>query len=131
MWDLGIHKDCNRLSDLCVPFILLVSSYRHSEELAEAGEAVIAVSEECCWCCDWLSKNLESQFTLPGTHGMIYPWDPPKFGVSELVLKKLEGELWNQLCVVVMASLALSIEPPKLFLTDESMPQLIRSLLSK
>ena len=62
---------------------------------------------------------------------MIYPWDPPKFGVSELVLKKLEGELWNQLCVVVMASLALSIEPPKLFLTDESMPQLIRSLLSK
>ena len=62
---------------------------------------------------------------------MIYPWDPLKVGVSELVLKKLEGELWNQLCVVAMASLALSIEPPKLFLTDESMPQLIRSLLSK
>ena len=32
----------------------------------------------------------------------MYPWDPPKVGVSELVLKKLEGELWNQLYEVVL-----------------------------
>ena len=62
---------------------------------------------------------------------MIYPWDPPKVGVSELMLKKLEGELWNQLSEVVMVSLAYSIEPPKVYLTDELMPQVIRSLLSK
>ena len=62
---------------------------------------------------------------------MIYPWDPPKVGVSELVLKKLEGELWNQLYELVMASLARSISPPRIYLTDESMPQLIRSLLSE
>ncbi|KIM55298.1 hypothetical protein SCLCIDRAFT_307910 [Scleroderma citrinum Foug A] len=101
------------------------------QPLVEAGEAVIAISEECCWCCDWLSKNSESQFTLPGTHGMIYPWDPPKVGVSELVLKKLEGELWNQLYEAVMASLARSISPPKIFLTNELMPQFIRSLLNE
>ncbi|KIM55278.1 hypothetical protein SCLCIDRAFT_52854, partial [Scleroderma citrinum Foug A] len=70
---------------------------RMQQILAEAGEAVITISEECCWCCDWLSKNSESQFMLLGTHGMMYPWDPPKVGVSELVLKKLEGELWNNL----------------------------------
>ena len=62
---------------------------------------------------------------------MMYPWDPPKVGVSELVLKKLEGELWNNLYEAVMGSLELSFEPPKFYLTDESMPQLIRSLLSE
>ena len=70
--------------------------------MADAGEAVISVAQKCCWCCDWLSKILEMQFTLPGTHGVMYPWDPPKVGVSELVLKKLEGELWNQLYEVVL-----------------------------
>ena len=27
----------------------------------------------------------------------MYPWDPPRVGVSEIVLKKLEDELWNKL----------------------------------
>lgn len=62
---------------------------------AKAGEIVIAASKNCCWCCDWLSQNLESQFTLPGTHGVIYPWGPQKAGVSEIVLKRLEDELWK------------------------------------
>ena len=67
---------------------------------------MIAVSKECCWCCDWLGQNLESQFTLPGTYGVMYPWEPPKVGVSELVLKKLEDELWSRLYDVVLESVA-------------------------
>lgn len=31
---------------------------------------MIAVSNKCCWCCDWLGKNLETEkFTFPGTAG--------------------------------------------------------------
>ena len=84
--------------------------------MAEAGEAVIAVSKMCCWCCDWLGKNLESQFTLPGTHGVMYPWDPPNVGVSESVLKKLEGELWDQLYEVVLKSVEPFTAGTSLFL---------------
>ena len=71
----------------------------------EAGDGAIAVTQKCCWCCDWLRKNLELHFTLPGTHGVIYPWDPPKVGVSELVLKKLEEELWIKLYDAVLMSI--------------------------
>jgi len=42
---------------------------------------------------------------LPGTHGVIYPWDPPKVSVSELVLKKLEEELWIKLYDAVLMSI--------------------------
>lgn len=59
---------------------------------------------ECWEGCDWLGDNLESKFTLPGTHGEMYPWDPPTVGVSELVLKKLHEELWNRLHKVVLKS---------------------------
>ncbi|KIM51598.1 hypothetical protein SCLCIDRAFT_33316 [Scleroderma citrinum Foug A] len=90
-------------------------------EVAEAGEAVIAVSKRCCWCCEWLGKNLESQFTLPGTHGMMYPWDPPNVGVSESVLKKLEGELWDQLYRVVLKS----VEP--LWTSSTGLPEVYQS----
>ncbi|KIM61445.1 hypothetical protein SCLCIDRAFT_1215887 [Scleroderma citrinum Foug A] len=75
------------------------------QPLAEAGEAVIAVSEECCWCCDWLSKNLE----------------------FELVLKKLEGKLWNQLYEAVLESIE-SFYSSLLYLTDESLSQHLLSL---
>ena len=77
---------------------------------------MIAVGEKCCWCCDWLSKNSESQFTLPGTHGVMYPWDPPNVGVSESVLKKLEGELWDQLYEVVLKSVEPFTAGTSLFL---------------
>ena len=93
--------------------------------MAEAGEDEIAVSNRCCWCCDWLSQHLETRFTLPGTHGVMYPWDPPKVGVSELVLKKLERELWNQLYEAVLKSVRSSFQaiwrPEFYILPDESL----------
>ena len=73
--------------------------------MAEAGNAMIAVSRKCCWCCDWLGKNLETEFTLPGTHGIMYPWDPPKVGIGISVLQKLEAELWQELYQAVSSYL--------------------------
>ncbi|KAL4074782.1 hypothetical protein V8B97DRAFT_1868240 [Scleroderma yunnanense] len=67
------------------------------QPMPDAGEAVIAVSKKCCWCCDWLGRRLKTRFVLPGTHGIMYPWDPPKFGVSVSLLKRLEEELWKEL----------------------------------
>ena len=69
---------------------------------------------------------------------MMYPWDPPKVGVSELALKKLEGKLWDQLYEVVLrsvesfySSLARSTGAPKIYLTDESLSEHLLSLLSE
>ena len=98
--------------------VQLVRSF-HSEEVEEAGEAtIIALTQKCCWCCHWLGEKLESQFVVPATHGVMYPWDPPKVGVSELVLKKLEDELWNQLCEVMLRELLYVriIEPPEIYI---------------
>ena len=81
--------------------------------MAEAKEIMIAVNKKSCWCCDWLSRNLESQFALPGTHGIMYPWDPPEIGVSEIVLERLEDELWNKLHEMVSNSLPVFITPKK------------------
>ena len=90
--------------------------------MTEAEGTVIAVSKKCCWCYNWLSQNLESKFTLPGTHGVIYPWDPPKVGVSETVLKRLEDKLWEKLYAKVLSFVPIytfrSDESPKWCLTD-------------
>ena len=46
----------------------------------------------------------------------MYPWDPPNVGVSESVLKKLEGELWDQLYEVVLKSVEPFTAGTSLFL---------------
>lgn len=63
----------------------------------------IAVSRKCCWCCHWLGQNLRPQFELklPGTHGILYAWDPP-VGLDVPVLQKLEDRLWEELCQTVL-----------------------------
>ncbi|KAL4062198.1 hypothetical protein J3A83DRAFT_2417583 [Scleroderma citrinum] len=67
------------------------------QPVVDAEEAMITASKMCCWCCDWLGQHLTTHFVLPGTHGIMYPWDPPKFGVSVSVLRRLERELWRSL----------------------------------
>ena len=52
---------------------------------------------------------------------MMYPWDPPNVGVSESVLKKLEGELWDQLYRVVLKS----VEP--LWTSSTGLPEVYQS----
>ncbi|EIM84150.1 uncharacterized protein STEHIDRAFT_148783 [Stereum hirsutum FP-91666 SS1] len=57
----------------------------------------IGVSKKCCWAC-WqlgrkLFKNDDSDLQLPGTHGTVFHWDPPTFGIPVEVLKELVGDL--------------------------------------
>lgn len=61
----------------------------------------IAVGKKCCWCCDrlgyHLGQYLGSEFNLPGTHGILFAWSPPRIGIDVSVLKMLENDLWDEL----------------------------------
>ncbi|KAJ6618820.1 hypothetical protein B0H10DRAFT_2217314 [Mycena sp. CBHHK59/15] len=54
----------------------------------------IGVGKKCCWCCWMLGEFLKNdrgrEFILPGTHGIIFPWIPPKHGIPVDVLDRLE-----------------------------------------
>jgi len=38
---------------------------------------------------------------LPGSHGIVYPWSPPRFGLDLSVLQILEDRLWNALYTAI------------------------------
>ena len=40
-------------------------------------ENAIAVNKKCCWCCDRLGTLL-GDVKLPGSHGVLYSWRPPR-----------------------------------------------------
>lgn len=44
-----------------------------------------------------LEHQLNTQFTLPGTHGLLCAWSPPVIGVDISVLLDLEKDLWTEL----------------------------------
>jgi hypothetical protein len=54
----------------------------------------IAAGKKCCWCCAKLSELMNPTILIPGSHGTIYPWCPPRIGVSLGILEALESELW-------------------------------------
>ncbi|CAA7263640.1 unnamed protein product [Cyclocybe aegerita] len=60
-------------------------------------ERAIAVSKKCCWCCQRLGELLEPNISLPGTHGILFAWNPPFVGIDAEVLEILEHELWSKL----------------------------------
>ncbi|GBE85570.1 hypothetical protein SCP_0800870 [Sparassis crispa] len=68
---------------------------------------VIGVGKKCCWCCDWLGRHLpvlgQDRFSLPGTHGKILPWSPPRFGIPPTTLALLEQAPMEQLRLVFVA----------------------------
>jgi len=65
--------------------------------LEEMVSPAIAVGKKCCWCCKKLSELIEPSISIPGSHGIIYSWCPPRIGVSLNVLEELEGQLWRRL----------------------------------
>ncbi|GBE85842.1 hypothetical protein SCP_0803640 [Sparassis crispa] len=75
---------------------------------------VIGVAKKCCWCCNWLGENLpvpmQECFILPGSHGMIFPWSPPRFGIPLATLASLERELMHKLQLVFMKLGVIVIE---------------------
>jgi len=82
-------------------------------------ETAIGVGKKCCWCCWRLSELLDQEaskrslrnqdagsgshpgipphFVLRGTHGSIFPWYPPQFGIPPGILETLRDELVEQL----------------------------------
>ncbi|TFK82797.1 hypothetical protein K466DRAFT_603381 [Polyporus arcularius HHB13444] len=69
--------------------------------LLSSGSMPVGVSKRCCFCC-WLLAELlkpgsrgiaaQSAFVLRGTHGTIFPWQPPP-GVPRAVLEAMRKEL--------------------------------------
>ena len=59
-------------------------------------ENAIAVDKKCCWCCDRLGTLL-GDVKLPGSHGVLYSWRPPRVGVDVAVLRSFESILWNEM----------------------------------
>ncbi|KAF8342272.1 uncharacterized protein EI90DRAFT_3032685 [Cantharellus anzutake] len=64
----------------------------------------IGVAKKCCWCCNMLATLLNStdiQFSLPGSHGRIFPWALPRIGISYEVACSLEDKLQKQLSLAI------------------------------
>ncbi|CAA7270715.1 unnamed protein product [Cyclocybe aegerita] len=82
--------------------ILNINILKESIEPALVKPA-IGVGKKCCWCCYRLATLLpqhygdENPISLPGTHGILYGWCPPRVGVEVEVLKRLESKLWVKL----------------------------------
>lgn len=73
-------------------------SLRLLKELIEPAifEKAIAVGKKCCWCCDRLGSLL-GNIKLPGSHGVLFSWTPPRIGVDVSVLQALENKLWVEM----------------------------------
>lgn len=68
------------------------------------ADRVIGVAKKSCLCCYWLAQLLlddkSSTFLVPGTHGIVFPWTPPLFGIPAPILAKLERLLIQKLVEV-------------------------------
>jgi len=48
-----------------------------------------------------LLNSTDIQFSLPGSHGRIFPWALPSIGISREVASSLEGKLQKQLSLAI------------------------------
>ena len=63
------------------------------------------MGKKCCWCCYHLRSILAddgAQFKLPRSHGIMYPWSPPRVGLDIKLLEVLEDALWRELPHAIM-----------------------------
>ena len=51
-----------------------------------------------------LSQSSDREFLVRGTHGMVFPWPPPLFGIPVKILQKLEKKLIEKLVEEVSLS---------------------------
>jgi hypothetical protein len=82
------------------PFITSVLTGAALQTVGMADK-IIGVGKKCCWCCSTLSSILSQDkhvsIKLPGSHGIVYPWSPPRVGLDVSVLEILEERLWAEL----------------------------------
>ncbi|KAI0773188.1 hypothetical protein BD413DRAFT_678083 [Trametes elegans] len=73
-----------------------------------SGRVDIGVSKKCCYCCDILAKLINASpqgglmISLPGSHGTIFPWLPPSFGINTEHLQQLRNKLFIQFHDIVV-----------------------------
>ncbi|RDX50257.1 hypothetical protein OH76DRAFT_1482409 [Lentinus brumalis] len=59
----------------------------------------IGLAKKCCWACFRLSELLQQdadvhrEFILPGSHGVMFPWTPPPFGIPSSIWRIFREEL--------------------------------------
>jgi hypothetical protein len=89
------------LKELIEPVCCLLLSTNLMKSLIQAtSEKAIAVGGKCCWCCDRLGSLL-GDIKLPGSHGVLLSWTPPRVGVDVTVLQALENDLWDEMNAAV------------------------------
>jgi hypothetical protein len=49
---------------------------------------------------DLLNVKNGGTFLVPGTHGIVFPWTPPSYGIPKLILEQLEQKLIEKLTEV-------------------------------
>jgi len=81
------------------------------------------VGKKSCLCCHWLGELLVGGngqgFLLPGTHGIVFPWTPPLFGIPEPILEQLEQKLILKLIKVTETWIQSLPVPPS---SHQSLP---------
>ena len=66
----------------------------------------IAVSKKCCYCCNLLGiilnsdRDVDHQFKMPGSSGIISPWVPPT-NLDATVLGKIKDALTREVLVQI------------------------------
>ncbi|KAJ8597369.1 hypothetical protein M405DRAFT_507775 [Rhizopogon salebrosus TDB-379] len=80
----------------------------------------IGVGKKCCWCCSTLVTILQDKSVSieRGSHGIIYPWSPPRVGLDASVLQKLEDRWWDELHRAIERSRPLSLTRRTSFCND-------------
>ena len=68
-------------------------------------EKAIAVGKKCCWCCDRLGSLL-GDIKLPGSHGVLFSWTPPRVGVDVAILQVLENDLWDEMNAAIQDNIS-------------------------
>ncbi|KAI0781882.1 hypothetical protein C8Q75DRAFT_840013 [Abortiporus biennis] len=62
-------------------------------------ECAIGASKKCCYMChllgEYMFNNSSENLTLhlPGSYGYVFLWDPPSFGIPDMILEKLAQKL--------------------------------------
>jgi hypothetical protein len=88
------------------------------------ADRVIGVANKSCPCCYWLGGLLRSDanksFVLPGTHGIVFPWTPPLFGIPLPVLETLQQTLVSKLTEVTVNW--IDRQPPPWYSNRQSSP---------
>ena len=80
--------------------------YTHPLMKATVEKSIAVSTKKCCWCCNKLGSLL-GDVKLPGSHGVLCSWTPPRMGIDITLLQALEDSLWKELEAAIGNTLSL------------------------